>query len=402
MTARSPMSVPTTSGDTSACISLPASPDGIMPSTSPDGAMVLFGPAPLLVSRSRPPAREQVATTRGTFGRIGSISSASAALQASLENRLRRLSAGDGWMLFAQTWKRRVTPRGRWYWEHTASARRTSDSGCGGWESPVTTAGRKSKRALMNSQDNGRRSGGGQSSSPSLEQQAEMAAGMVPHELQGDDMAATRERLGVTGWPSPQARDGMHSRSGQPQRCTGKRFNLDDYVTLVSWPTPMAGTPAQNGNNAAGNNDSSRKTVDLCPWPTPTRQDSVSSGAATYSTESGWHSGTTLTDAARSIGGPNGTIPTDTGWPVIASWATPTSRDHKDGASTLENTPINALLGRQVLGISSSGSRAPTAKPGQLNPAFSRWLMGYPAGWDDCAPTAMPSSRRSLQRSSRR
>src|SRR5882762_301942 len=30
-----------------------------------------------------------------------------------------------------------------------------------------------------------------------------------------------------------------------------------------SWPTPMAGTPAQNGYNEAGNNDSSRKTVAL-------------------------------------------------------------------------------------------------------------------------------------------
>jgi len=32
----------------------------------------------------------------------------------------------------------------------------------------------------------------------------------------------------------------------------------------------------------------------------------------------------------------------------LSGWATPTSRDHKDGGSTLENTPVNALLGRQV------------------------------------------------------
>jgi hypothetical protein len=31
----------------------------------------------------------------------------------------------------------------------------------------------------------------------------------------------------------------------------------------------MAGTPAQNGNNEAGNNDSSRKTVELAGWATP-------------------------------------------------------------------------------------------------------------------------------------
>ena len=81
-----------------------------------------------------------------------------------------------------------------------------------------------------------------------------------------------------------------------------------------------------------------------------------------------------------------------------SSWATPTTRDHKDGDSeSCQNVPINSLLGRQ---IHLSGSPAETAKPGQLNPAFSRWLMGYPPEWDACAVTAMPSSRKSRRHSS--
>ena len=91
----------------------------------------------------------------------------------------------------------------------------------------------------------------------------------------------------------------------------------------------------------------------------------------------------------------------------LTNWATPTTRDHKDGACLAQITggvvQVNSLLGRQVLltdsGKQQIGSPAATEKPGQLNPAHSRWLMGYPPEWDACAPTAMPSSRKSRKSS---
>ena len=94
-----------------------------------------------------------------------------------------------------------------------------------------------------------------------------------------------------------------------------------------------------------------------------------------------------------------------------SGWISPAARDWKDspGMSTTGTNPDGSTrnrvdqLPRQArltdFGEGQNGYSAGTGKRGQLNPAFSRWLMGLLEGWDDCAPMGTPSSR-SKQRSS--
>jgi len=89
---------------------------------------------------------------------------------------------------------------------------------------------------------------------------------------------------------------------------------------------------------------------------------------------------------------------------TLTSWATPTSRDHKDtgdlsqSMTRRDGKERNGTVPRQAHGTISSGSPAETAKPGQLNPAFSLWLMGYPTVWAHCAARVTRLSRKSRRR----
>ncbi len=122
---------------TPSAISSPASASGPTPCASPAGPTTgPSGQAPAPASPLALQVQDAALQTNGTSGPSGSISFASAALQSSLESRLKRRLGTAGLTLFKLTWKASTTPAGRSVCLLRASAPRTTARDFGSWPTP--------------------------------------------------------------------------------------------------------------------------------------------------------------------------------------------------------------------------------------------------------------------------
>ena len=143
-----------------------------------------------------------------------------------------------------------------------------------------------------------------------------------------------------TTWPTPRACSGIRSSGGNrteilrlwptpwvsanenwqtkptPSQETGKH-GMNLATTAAMWPTPQTDSFRSRGGDRKHEKGLDGMARD---WPTPMANDGCKPSAGNRRTAA-------LTHASR-------------------MWMTPTARDHKDGATTLANMPVNGLLGR--------------------------------------------------------
>lgn len=251
------------------------------------------------------------------------------------------------------------------------------------------------------------------SRSPSPESEAEQTTNatcgpnssdsLKPADLVGQWESRFRQRMDLFGstvysttW---KRRATPAGRSILALRASGRRTSDSDCIW---WPSPTrsdtTGGKIPPGHANRTNITKLKQVTNIVGWCTPMAQDASRGGLPPRPHDTGvplsqqvaltgWN---TPRATVGSKGGPNqtgGALPADA---ALAGWAKLNTRDHKSDIPAEEwlREKQGQPLSQQALGTIPPSSTAETENPARsaLNPAMSRWLMGFPSRLDTSSP----------------
>ncbi len=200
------------------------------------------------------------------------------------------------------------------------------------------------------------------------------AFGLVPFTSAGRTSGSE-----LTGWPTPTTeatvREKRYAQGGMP-------FSM--AAALAHWPTPTCNVNPQPETRRGLQNIAG--AVKLAGWTMPTTRDWKDTAGMTAQRD-GRDRLDQLPRQAFMTGWPTPTASNNDRSPSVERAM---SMYRQDGSKAQQRTQnfaaICGPLRLTVFGVMQTGSFVGTENGVQLNPAHSRWLMGFPKAWDTVSP----------------